>query len=227
MEAKRMAGQYIACEVNRFPVSKFGNEEKKMMFFEQVGRRIRAEFPPCEGCKKLKVDEQPNYMRATTMYRVGCDEGMAEQGATLKCPDGFFGKFDMTDKKWKELVIAPMHDLGSPVKFAEEYLTTFVGGAGGAGGSFTGSTGAAGSADFPKLSLRDIELAKMEFERLSDSSGVSKISAGLAGFGPGSSTGLFSRDAVINPQIPTDRMEFPAAPRRNKDVPMTQDEGAW
>lgn len=71
----------------------------------------------------------------------------------------------------------------------------------------------------------ELPTTMMSFDEFSG--GVSKISAGLASFGPGSTTGYTRADARLNPNVfNTDRPAgIKAAPKpRNKDVPMTADD---
>jgi hypothetical protein len=185
-------------------------------------------------CKNLELMEEMDHMRYRRKYAVTCKSRPAYPGGTITCPDGLVGRIDEKEKKFmavpKPTMIWPTTGLdgvfgtASKEAFMREYMTTPV---------------IAEDKDVMKRVMDEkarLEAAKRE-EFLSrritirdedfESSGISKISAGLSAFGPGSSTGLFKRDSIINPQIPTDRDSFVPKKPINRDVPQTADEGAW
>lgn len=230
----RLAGRVLQIKIDSFSLA-MSKINPKEMAMEQLVRGMERDCPECVGCRETKLQEHEDHMRMAKLFAVTCKHPIQHQGDIVRCPDGFFGMYDATAKEVRE------------VKLEMPVTTTSL-------GEFDGSMSmpsprwefvkpAPKPGDFEREHMTapfDPEKAKMEElkrrellrglsiddSELSDS-GISKIAAGLAKFGPGSSTGLFSRDSIINPQIPSDRFTGQPAKPRNKDVPQTADEGAW
>jgi hypothetical protein len=191
---------------------KMAKVDPKQQAVEQLVRHMGRDCPECVECKEVTLHESMNHMRMVRQFAMTCKHPVRNAGDIVRCPDGFFGMYDATAKEVKEVRLEmPLTITFSPIDPAAatgavpspKWVAVGAGGAGGAagGGSFHSD---------PDMT-----------------SGVSKISAGLSSFGPGSTTGYTRADARLNPQIPTDRDTFVPKKPINKDVPVTADGDAW
>ena len=218
----RLAGKVIQINIDRFSieVSKVSAKEVAM---EQLIRQMQRDCPECVGCAETKFHEQDDHMRMAKLFAITCKNSPRNNGDIVRCPDGFFGMYDASAKEVRQVKLeVPMAtttslDMFDPSATVAAPRWVMAGGAGG-GGSFSSVGGGAGVFE------REFMTRPM-LDEMSD--GVSKISAGLASFGPGSSTGFTRADARLNPQIPTDRETFVPKKPINKDVPATADGDAW
>lgn len=210
----RLAGKVIQINIDRFSIE-LSKVSPKEVAMEQLVRQMGRDCSDCVGCSEVKLHEQDDHMRMAKLFAVTCKQQPRNTGDIVRCPDGFFGMYDASAKEVRQVKLEvptatttslDMFDPSATVA-APRWVTV---GAGGGAGVFE----------------REFMTRPMLEE---ESDGISKIAAGLASFGPGSTTGYTRANARLNPNsFNTDRPAgVKAAPKINRDAPVTADGDAW
>jgi hypothetical protein len=207
----RLAGKVIQINIDRFSIE-LSKVSPKEVAIEQLVRQMQRDCPECIGCAETKFHEQDDHMRMAKLFAITCKQPVRNNGDMVRCPDGFFGMYDASAKEVRQ------------VKLEVPTLTTSL-------EDFDPS------AAIPAPRWVTVGADKGTFEREfmtrpmleEESDGIGKISAGLASFGPGSTTGYTRSDACLNPNtFNADRPAgVKAAPKVNRDAPVTADGDAW
>lgn len=229
----RLAGKVIQINIDRFSIE-LSRVSPKEVAMEQLVRQMERDCSDCVGCSEVKLHEQDDHMRMAKLFAVTCKQQPRNTGDIVRCPDGFFGMYDASAKEVRQVKLevptatTTSLDMFDPSATVPAPRWVHVG-AGGGGGS----SGAVGGGSFSAIGSGGAGAFEREFMTRpmleEESEGVSKISAGLASFGPGSTTGYTRSDARLNPNsFNTDRPAgVKAAPKINRDAPITADGDAW
>lgn len=226
----RLAGKVIQIKIDRFSIE-VSRVSAKEVAMEQLIRQMERDCSDCVGCREVKLHEQDDHMRMAKLFAVTCKQPVRNNGDMVRCPDGFFGIYDASAKEVRQVKLEvpaatttslDMFDPSATVA-APRWVTVGAGGAGGSAGVGGGGSFSSGGAGFFEREFMTRPMLEEESE------GISKISAGLAKFGPGSTTGYTRSDARLNPNtFNADRPAgVKAAPKVNRDAPVTADGDAW
>lgn len=225
----RLAGKVIQINIDRFSIE-LSKVSPKEVAIEQLVRQMQRDCPECIGCAETKFHEQDDHMRMVKLFAITCKQPVRNNGDMVRCPDGFFGMYDASAKEVRQVKLEVPTLTTSLEEFdpsaaipAPRWVTVGAGGAGGSAGVGGGGSFSSGGAGFFEREFMTRPMLEEE------SDGISKISAGLASFGPGSTTGYTRSDARLNPNtFNADRPAgVKAAPKVNRDAPVTADGDAW